>query len=88
MKKAKRQIHQLTLEFRRLSDKRPNDVVNQFKLELVNAAIDNVNSIIQGECLLTDFDQFNTDLMPVNSDVLLVLSLYDAELNSSEYDHL
>lgn len=88
MKKAKRQIKQLASDFRRLSDKKPNDQLNSFKLELVNSAIEEINNLLQGELPITGFEQFNEDVLPTNSDVLLVLSLYEAELNSSDYDLL
>jgi len=88
MKKAKRQIKQLTSDFRRLSDKKPNDQLNSFKLELVNSAIEEINNLLQGELPITGFEQFDEDVLPTNSDVLLVLSLYEAELNSSDYDLL
>lgn len=86
--KAKRQIKQLASDFRRLSDKKPNDQLNSFKLELVNSAIEEINNLLQGELPITGFEQFDEDVLPTNSDVLLVLSLYEAELNSSDYDLL
>lgn len=88
MKKAKRQIKQLASDFRRLSDKKPNDTLNTFKLELVNSAIAEINSLLQGELPISGFEQFDEAELPNNSDVLLVLSLYEAELNSNEYDNL
>lgn len=88
MKKAKRQIKQLASDFRRLSDKKPNDQLNSFKLELVNSAIEEINNLLQGGLPITGFEQFDEDVLPTNSDVLLVLSLYEAELNSSDYDLL
>ncbi len=88
MKKAKRQIKQLASDFRRLSDKKPNDTLNSFKLELVNSAIAEINSLLQGELPIAGFEQFDDAELPNNSDVLLVLSLYEAELNSNEYDHI
>ncbi len=88
MKKAKRQIKQLASDFRRLSDKKPNDQLNTFKLDLVNSAIEEINNILQGELPIAGFEQFDDAILPTNSDVLLVLSLYEAELNSSDYDYL
>lgn len=88
MKKAKRQIRQLASDFRRLSDKRPNDTVNLFKLGLVNSAIAEINELLHGELLISGFEQFDEAELPNNSDVMLVLSLYEAELNSSDYDNI
>ena len=88
MGKAKRQIKQLTQEFRRLSDKKPNDTLNSFKLELVNSVISEINNLLNGELPIENFENFDEAVLPNNSDVLLVLSLYEAELNSNEYDYI
>lgn len=87
MKRAKQQIKQLTSEFRRLSDKKPNDTVNLFKLQLVNAVLSTVNDNIVDNLPVPNFDLFDEDVMPSNSDVLLVLSLYETELNNYRYDN-
>lgn len=67
MKKAKRQIKQLASDFRRLSDKKPNDQLNSFKLELVNSAIEEINNLLQGELPITGFEQFDADVLPTLS---------------------
>lgn len=65
----------LTFEFRRLSEKKPNDAVNEFKLNIVNKILAEANKEL-GRTPIEGFSQFNTDMLPTNSDVLFVLALY------------
>ena len=65
----------LTYEFRRLSEKKPNDAVNEFKLNIVNNVLAEANKEL-GKSPIQGFTQFDTDTMPTNSDVLFVLALY------------
>lgn len=65
----------LTFEFRRLSEKKPNDAVNEFKLNIVNNVLAEANKEL-GKSPINGFTQFDTDTMPTNSDVLFVLALY------------
>ena len=65
----------LTYEFRRLSEKKPNDAVKIFKLNIVNNVLAEANKVL-GKSPIQGFTQFDTDTMPTNSDVLFVLALY------------
>lgn len=65
----------LTFEFRRLSEKKPNDAVNEFKLNIVNNLLAEANKEL-GKSPIQGFTQFDIDTMPTNSDVLFVLALY------------
>lgn len=65
----------LTYEFRLLSEKKPNDAVNEFKLNIVNNVLAEANKEL-GKSPINGFTQFDTDTMPTNSDVLFVLALY------------
>ena len=65
----------LTYEFRRLSEKKPNDAVNEFKLNIVNNVLAEANKEL-GKSPIQGFTQFDRDTMPTNSDVLFVLALY------------
>lgn len=65
----------LTYEFRRLSEKKPNDAVNEFKLNIVNNVLAEANKEL-GKSPIQGFTQFDAETMPTNSDVLFVLALY------------
>lgn len=62
-----------------LSKKNPNDAVNKFKLRFINKLILDCNSFLsaKGEYLpFEDFETFEEDDIPQNSDVVFILSQY------------
>ncbi|EMA8102731.1 MULTISPECIES: hypothetical protein [Enterobacteriaceae] len=60
-----------------LSKKSPNDAVNKFKLKFVNKLLSQSNDYL-GEMYkpFDDFDSFDEDDIPQNSDVVFILSQY------------
>jgi hypothetical protein len=60
-----------------LSKKSPNDAVNKFKLKFVNKLIADSNEYLDEKYWpFDDFDSFDEDDMPQNSDVVFILSQY------------
>lgn len=60
-----------------LSKKNPNDAVNKFKLQLINKLIDDSNIFLTKSYKpFDDFNNFNEDDMPQNSDIVFILSQY------------
>ncbi len=77
MEKSK--LNTIVYEFRRLSDKKPNDTVNEFKLNIVNKLLAEANNELEAlgsRTPISGFTQFDENALPSNSDVLLVLTLY------------
>jgi hypothetical protein len=71
------QITDMYTELGILSKKSPDGRINKFKLKFVNQLIDASNMLL-GTSLkpFDDFELFDVDDMPSNSDVVLVLSQY------------
>lgn len=60
-----------------LSKKKPEEVINEFKLNYINKIVKRCNNILKDNNKpFDDFDSFNTDLLPSNSDVVFILSQY------------
>lgn len=60
-----------------LSKKSPNDAVNKFKLKFVNNLISQSNAFLSEKYKpFEDFDNFDEDDIPQNSDVVFILSQY------------
>lgn len=60
-----------------LSKKSPNDAVNKFKLKFLNKLIDDSNEFLSDKYKpFDDFNIFNEDDIPQNSDVVFILSQY------------
>lgn len=75
----KTKLNTLVYEFRRLSDKKPNETVNEFKLDIVNKLLAEANNELEAfgnKPPIANFTQFDGTTLPSNSDVLLVLTLY------------
>jgi hypothetical protein len=71
------QLESLHSELSALAKKSPNDAVNTFKLRFVNATLKGCNLLL-GEKYkpFSDFEQLDTDDVPSNSDVTLIISQY------------
>lgn len=74
--KLEQQLHSFLTEMSELSRKKPNDPVNKFKLKFINTALDSLNKLLQDYRPFKDFEQFDVDTLPSNSDVVLILSQY------------
>lgn len=60
-----------------LSKKSPNDAVNKFKLKFINKLIEESNEYLsEAYKPFDDFDFFDEDDVPHNSDVVFILSQY------------
>jgi hypothetical protein len=64
-------------EVQNLTKKSPDDAVNKFKLRHINAVVGSANKLLTpAQRRFPDFEQFNLDDVPTNSDVLLILRQY------------
>lgn len=60
-----------------LSKKNPNDAVNKFKLKFINKLVKDSNKFLSKRYKpFGDFDSFDEDDIPQNSDVVFILSQY------------
>jgi hypothetical protein len=76
-KKILNQLEGLHEEISNLSKKSYSDALNLFKLKLVNKVLLRTNSLLGKKYKpFDDFENFNEDDIPSNSDVALVLSQY------------
>ncbi|KYJ86943.1 hypothetical protein [Sulfurovum riftiae] len=71
-----------------LSKKNPNDAVNKFKLKLLNKLIEDSNKLLTGKYKpFNDFNIFDEDDMPQNSDIVFILSQYMKSFNKYKADN-
>lgn len=83
------QLRGLHDEISLLAKKSPSDAVNTFKLRLINKVIANGNGVLGADYLpFEDFDGFEADDVPSNSDVTLVLSQYMEEAERYRSDNV
>ena len=75
--KTQAQLHGLYDEMVVFSKKKPDDPVNKFKLKFINQVLINTNAILDEKNKpFNDFDTFDEDSLPTNSDVVMILSQY------------
>jgi len=71
------QLMSLYDELAILSRKRPNDAVSTFKLRFINNLVSQANQFLGEDYMpLADFEVFNEDDVPQNSDVVFIVSQY------------
>ena len=75
------QLLTMRAQFEALSKKNPNDVVNEFKIGLVNKLLSDINGLIGDYKPFPDFEQFEDSPRVFNSDVLLILAHYQTAMN-------
>lgn len=64
-------------EFQSLTKKSPKDAVNTFKLKYLNEVLAEANAVLPVKSRpFADFEQFDSDSLPTNSDVVMILRQY------------
>jgi hypothetical protein len=76
--RLEQQLHSMLVEISELSKKRPNDGLNKFKLKLVNVLLENTNKILGAQKPFKDFETFDENDLPTNSDIVVMLAQYAA----------
>ena len=75
--KLQAQLDGLHLEISSLSKKSPNDALNKFKLKFVNQILRGANDLLGDKYKpFSDFDLFDENDLPTNSDVAMMLTQY------------
>ncbi len=83
------QLESLHSELTALAKKSPNDAVNKFKLRFVNASLDNCNKLLgQRYRPFNDFEQFDIDEVPSNSDLTFIISQYMPAMEKFRADNI
>jgi hypothetical protein len=72
-----KQLHSFLAQVSELSSKKPNDPVNKFKLKFINATLEDLNKVLAAGRPFQDFSVFDSDDLPSNSDVVVMLDQYE-----------
>jgi hypothetical protein len=83
------QLKAIHLEVSLLSRKSQNDALNKFKLNMINKVLSAANHVL-GERYrpFDDFDEFDSDDAPSNSDVAFVVAQYIEEIERFRTAHV
>ncbi|MGV2967190.1 hypothetical protein [Paenibacillus sp. AGC30] len=87
--KVQAQLQGLFDEIGTLSKKKPDDAINKFKLKIINPILTEANKLLTGDYKpFSDFEQFDEDSLPTNSDTILILSQYLSCLEKIRADNI
>lgn len=75
-------LQAMFMEFKELSKKKPDGALNKRKVEIVNRLLTDVLTILEDEPTRQYLDLLDEDELPQNSDVLLMLSQFNAAMNA------
>jgi len=78
--RLEQQLHSMLTEMSELSKKRANDGLNKFKLKLVNVLLEGINKFLGDQRPFKEFETFDENDLPTNSDVVVMLSQYAAAI--------
>ncbi len=83
------QLSSLHSEMTGLTKKSSTDAVNAFKLKLINKTLIRCNDRLGNAYMpFEDFAQFDSDDVPSNSDVTLMLGQYQAAIENFRSEHI
>jgi hypothetical protein len=85
--KLEQQLHSFLAEISELSKKKPNDGLNKFKLRFINQTLEGLNKLIGDHRPFADFETFDVDDLPTNSDVVVILAQYAGATYNLRRDH-
>ncbi len=85
--KLEQQLHSFLEEMSELSRKKPDSPVNKFKLKFVNGALEKLNRLLGDDRPFQEFQLFDVDELPSNSDVVVILAQYAASVHRFRTDH-
>lgn len=83
------QLDGMYAEVSQLAKKSPNDAVNAFKIKLVNKLLAAANGVL-GDTYrpFAEFNQFDADDVPSNSDVTVILKQYVVQVEAYRSDNV
>lgn len=89
LEKLNGQLESFYREFAALSKKSSNDAVNTFKLRFVNTTLKNCNTFLGKKYKpFDDFNQFDIDDVPSNSDLTLIIGQYMQAMEKFRSDNI
>lgn len=83
------QLEVFRAEISVLTKKKPNDAINKFKLKFINKVLEDANKLLKEKYKpFADFDYFEEDEIPTNSDITMMLSQYLQSMEKLRIDNI
>lgn len=73
-------LHALYKEIQELSKKKPDSPLNPYKVKAINRVLEPLKELFKNESTYDFLDILDTEILPTNSDVVLILPQYQKAL--------
>lgn len=75
-------LEKMANEIRELSKKKQDGALNELKVKMINRVLTQIKDLLKNESSVQFLDLLDTDILPTNSDAVVVISQYDAALSA------
>ena len=75
-------LEKIAFEVRELSKKKQDGVLNELKVKMINRVLTQIKDLLKNEPSVQFLDLLDTDILPTNSDSILIISQYGAALSA------
>ena len=75
-------LDKIAREVRELSKKKQDGALNELKAKMINRVLTQIKDLLKNEPSVQFLDLLDTDILPTNSDSILIISQYDAALSA------
>ena len=75
-------LEKIAFEVRELSKKKQDGALNEVKVKMINRVLTQIKDLLKNESSVQFLDLLDTDILPTNSDAILIISQYDAGLSA------
>ena len=74
-------LNSIYLEMKEFSKKKPEDLLNEFKVKNVNRVLSQIKTLLNNEPTSQFLEILDNDNLPSNSDAILVIGQFKASMN-------
>jgi len=75
-------LDKMAMEVRELSKKKQDGTLNELKVRMINRVLTQIKDLLKNESSVQFLDLLDTDILPTNSDAILIISQYAAALSA------
>lgn len=75
-------LDKIAYEVRELSKKKQDGALNELKVKMINRVLTQIKDLLNNEPSVQFLDLLDTDILPTNSDAILIISQYAAALSA------
>lgn len=75
-------LHSVYSEMKEFSKKKPDDILNKFKVANINRVLEKIKELLKNEPTIEFLDLLNGETLPSYSDAILIIGQYSASMTN------